>query len=133
MSLVFRLALAISRREFFTTQRAAMPDTGQDRRPAAVSSKFQDPDFTAKGEPRAFVSLSRLRTLWFNTGSLCNITCDNCYIESSPRNDRLTYLSLDDFRSYLDEITDLPAPVEEIGFTGGEPFLNREFPAMLGE
>ncbi len=133
MSLVFRLALAISRREFFTTQRAAMPDTGQDRRPAAVSSKFQDPDFTAKGEPRAFVSLSRLRTLWFNTGSLCNITCDNCYIESSPRNDRLTYLSLDDVRSYLDEITDLPAPVEEIGFTGGEPFLNREFPAMLGE
>jgi uncharacterized Fe-S cluster-containing radical SAM superfamily protein len=110
-----------------------MPDTGQDRRPAAASSKFQDPDFTAKGEPRAFVSLSRLRTLWFNTGSLCNITCDNCYIESGPRNDRLAYLSLSEVSSYLDEIAGLPQPVEEIGFTGGEPFLNRDFPAMLGE
>jgi uncharacterized Fe-S cluster-containing radical SAM superfamily protein len=110
-----------------------MPDTGQDRRPAAASSKFQDPDFTAKGEPRAFVSLSRLRTLWFNTGSLCNITCDNCYIESSPRNDRLAYLSLSEVSSYLDEVAGLAQPVEEIGFTGGEPFLNRDFPAMLGE
>jgi pyruvate-formate lyase-activating enzyme len=130
--LVFPLALATSRRESFTTQREAMPDTGQDR-PAANLRKFQDPDVTAKGEPRAFVSLSRLRTVWFNTGSLCNITCENCYIESSPRNDRLAYLSLDEVRSYLDEIAGLPQPVEEIGFTGGEPFLNPDFPAMLGE
>jgi uncharacterized Fe-S cluster-containing radical SAM superfamily protein len=110
-----------------------MPDTGLDHRPALDPRKFRDPYFTAKGEPRASVSLVRLKTLWFNTGSLCNITCENCYIESSPRNDRLAYLSLDEVRSYLDEIAGLPAPVEEIGFTGGEPFLNREFPAMLGE
>src|SRR5512134_1804912 len=110
-----------------------MPDTGLDHQPAANVSKFRDPDFTSKGEARAFVSLARLRTLWFNTGSLCNITCENCYIESSPRNDRLAYLSLEDVRPYLDEIVDLPASVEEIGFTGGEPFLNRDFLAMLGE
>jgi organic radical activating enzyme len=110
-----------------------MPDTGLDPRSALDPRKFRDPYFTAKGEPRASVSLVRLKTLWFNTGSLCNITCENCYIESSPRNDRLAYLSLDEVRSYLDEIAGLPAPVEEIGFTGGEPFLNREFPAMLGE
>jgi uncharacterized Fe-S cluster-containing radical SAM superfamily protein len=110
-----------------------MPDTGLDHRPPANLGKFRDPDFTAKGDARAFVPLVRLRTLWFNTGSLCNITCDNCYIESSPRNDRLAYLSLADVSSYLDEIADLPTPVEEIGFTGGEPFLNREFPEMLGE
>ena len=109
----------------------AMPATVLDRPPADLS-KFQDPDLTAKGETRASVSLVRLRTLWFNTGSLCNITCDNCYVESSPRNDRLAYLSLDEVRSYLDEIAQIPT-VEEIGFTGGEPFLNREFPAMLGE
>ena len=34
-----------------------------------------------------------LETLWFNTGTLCNLTCRNCYIESSPRNDRLVYLT----------------------------------------
>lgn len=110
-----------------------MPDIGLDRRPPANPGKFEDPALTAKGKPRAFVSLTRLRTLWFNTGSLCNITCKNCYIESSPRNDRLAYLSLTEVRSYLDEIDRLGWPVEEIGFTGGEPFLNRECPAMLGE
>ena len=109
-----------------------MAETDLSLRPALNTSKFRDPDVTAKGEPRAFVSLSRLRTVWFNTGSLCNITCDNCYIESSPRNDRLAYLSLDEVRSFLDDIADIPT-VEEIGFTGGEPFLNGEFPAMLGE
>lgn len=109
-----------------------MPDTGLDRAlPAASSRKFQDPEFTAKGETRAFVTLRRLTTLWFNTGSLCNITCNNCYIESSPRNDRLVYLTAAEVREYLDEIQDNALPVQEIGFTGGEPFLNRELLPML--
>lgn len=68
--------------------------------------KFEHPIWTAKGERRAHVALSRLETLWFNTGTLCNITCQNCYIESSPRNDRLVYLTRADVRAYLDEIRD---------------------------
>src|SRR5690348_7522424 len=52
-----------------------------------AAEKFQDPRRTAKGEPRAGVALRRLETLWFNTGTLCNITCRICYIESGPRND----------------------------------------------
>jgi sulfatase maturation enzyme AslB (radical SAM superfamily) len=110
-----------------------MPESALKTRPSLDPRKFRDPDITAKGEPRAVVSLSRLRTLWFNTGSLCNITCANCYIESSPRNDRLAYLTLDEVRTYLEEIEDYTPRVEEIGFTGGEPFLNREFPLILGE
>ena len=54
--------------------------------------KFRDPDWTASGERRAQVPLQALRTLWINTGSLCNIECRNCYIESSPENDRLVYI-----------------------------------------
>jgi MoaA/NifB/PqqE/SkfB family radical SAM enzyme len=54
--------------------------------------KFQDPFLTAKGERRAQVALKALDTLWFNTGTLCNLTCQHCYIESSPKNDRLVYL-----------------------------------------
>jgi uncharacterized Fe-S cluster-containing radical SAM superfamily protein len=88
--------------------------------------KFQDPDVTAKGETRASVPLDRLRTLWFNTGTLCNLTCVNCYIESSPTNDRLAYLSLAEVQAYLDEIARDQWPVEEIGITGGEPFMNPE-------
>jgi uncharacterized Fe-S cluster-containing radical SAM superfamily protein len=77
------------------------------------------------------VALAGLRTLWVNTGTLCNITCRNCYIESSPRNDALAYLTAAEVRAYLDEIARDALPVEEIGFTGGEPFLNRDLPEML--
>jgi uncharacterized Fe-S cluster-containing radical SAM superfamily protein len=86
---------------------------------------------TARGEPRASVALSGLRTLWMNTGTLCNITCRNCYIESSPTNDALAYLSAEEAAAYLDEAAALGAPLTEVGFTGGEPFLNRAMPAML--
>ncbi len=99
--------------------------------PALNPAKFVDPEITAKGEPRAAVTLVRLETLWFNTGTLCNLTCSNCYIESSPTNDRLVYLSANEVASYLDEIRALALPVAEIGFTGGEPFMNPEILAML--
>ncbi len=86
---------------------------------------------TAKGEPRAQVALKALQTLWFNTGTLCNLACANCYIESSPTNDALAYLTLADLALYLDEIARDALPVTEIGFTGGEPFMNRNFPDMI--
>jgi uncharacterized Fe-S cluster-containing radical SAM superfamily protein len=96
-------------------------------------AKFRDPLITARGEERATVALSGLRTLWINTGTLCNITCRNCYIESSPRNDSLVYIKAAEVEAFLDEIARDRLPVEEIGFTGGEPFLNRDLPAMLGD
>ena len=100
---------------------------------ALARSKFRDPDVTAKGEKRASVALRALHTLWFNTGTLCNIDCRNCYIESSPRNDRLSYLTAAEARAYLDEIAAEGFATTEIGFTGGEPFMNPEIMTMLGE
>lgn len=93
--------------------------------------KFQDPVWTAKGDRRATVSLDRLDTLWFNTGTLCNLTCGHCYIESSPRNDRLAYLSLDEVVPFLDEIATLGLGTREIGLTGGEPFMNPDIVPIL--
>jgi predicted phosphodiesterase len=93
--------------------------------------KFRDPATTAGGEKRATVPLAALKTLWFNTGTLCNIACSNCYIESSPRNDRLEYLSRGEMRGYLEEIARDRLPTREIGFTGGEPFMNPEIVGML--
>ncbi|MEQ8406580.1 MAG: radical SAM protein [Oceanicaulis sp.] len=86
--------------------------------------KFCDPHVTARGEARASVDFRALETLWFNTGTLCNIACANCYIESSPTNDRLVYLTEADVAPYLDEIDALGLGPCEIGFTGGEPFMN---------
>lgn len=86
--------------------------------------KFTHPLTTADGSERAFVKLDGLDTLWFNTGTLCNLECKGCYIESSPRNDALVYITLDEVRGYLDEIADLSLATREIAFTGGEPFMN---------
>ncbi|HEX3863994.1 MAG TPA: radical SAM protein [Stellaceae bacterium] len=100
-------------------------------KPPLDPRKFRDPVVTAKGEKRAHVALKSLDTLWFNTGTLCNLTCQNCYIESSPRNDRLVYLSVGEVGRYLNEIEMLQLGTGLIGFTGGEPFMNPELPAML--
>lgn len=62
----------------------------------------------------ATVGLSGLRTLWFNTGTLCNLTCVHCYIGIS-RNDAQA----------------LPTPISEVGFTRGEPFMNPEVIPLL--
>lgn len=110
-----------------------MPDTDFNGRPPLDKAKFRDPDVTATGAARASVDLRQLKTVWFNTGSLCNVACDNCYIESSPFNDRLAYLTAAEVRDYLDEIERERLPVEEIGFTGGEPFMNRDLPDMLAD
>jgi uncharacterized Fe-S cluster-containing radical SAM superfamily protein len=93
--------------------------------------KFEHPAVTASGERRAAVALKRLETLWFNTGTLCNITCANCYIESSPKNDALAYLTLADVRASLDEIRRDRLPVTLVGLTGGEPFMNPEIIPIL--
>lgn len=97
----------------------------------APREKFKDPDWTVTGTRRARVRLTRLDTLWFNTGTLCNIQCLNCYIESSPTNDRLAYISAREVADYLDDIAALGLGTQEIGFTGGEPFMNPEFLAMV--
>lgn len=90
----------------------------------APQGKFSDPYVTRKGEPRASVALSNPETLWFNTGTLCNIECENCYILSSPTNDALVYITADEVRDYLDQLETRNWGVREIGFTGGEPFMN---------
>src|SRR5262245_39724731 len=93
--------------------------------------KFSDPDWTATRERRATVALDRLDTLWINTGTLCNITCQNCYIESSPSNDRLAYITAAEAAAYFDEIEAGGLGTREIGFTGGQPFMNPHLPAMV--
>ncbi len=94
-------------------------------------AKFRDPLITAKGEPRASVAMTALETLWFNTGTLCNLACLSCYIESSPRNDALVYLTLAEVTAFLDEIAASALPTREIGLTGGEPFMNPDIIAIL--
>ena len=105
------------------------------RAPVSVreADKFENPDTTASGERRARVPLTGLETLWINTGTLCNIACVNCYIESSPTNDRLEYIRTAEVARLLDEARTIHPELREIGFTGGEPFMNPDMLAMTGD
>ncbi len=93
--------------------------------------KFQDPHQTLDGSERAWVPFTGLETLWFNTGSLCNLTCANCYMESSPTNDALVYLTAAEVMAKIDEASRSQAELKQVGFTGGEPFLNPEMMPMI--
>ena len=107
----------------------ASPFAVPDARPLD-RAKFRDPLHTAGGDQRAHVALQRLATLWINTGTLCNLACKTCYILSSPTNDALVYPTLAEVDPYLDEAERLAT--REIGFTGGEPFMNPDMIAMMG-
>jgi len=94
-------------------------------------NKFKNQKVTADGSNRAFIEARNIKTLWFNTGTLCNIECRNCYIESSPKNDSLAYLTFEEVKSFIDEAVDKNLGTNEIGFTGGEPFMNKDIMKMI--
>lgn len=94
-------------------------------------SKFKNPHFTIDGKVRATVSPTAVETLWINTGTLCNLSCKNCYIESTPTNDRLSFITKNEVKTLLEEISSELLLTKEIGFTGGEPFLNEDLIPML--
>ena len=85
---------------------------------------FLNKNFTSDGKPRAYVKLKNIQTLWFNTGTLCNLKCNDCYIESSPTNKNLQYINLLEVKKYITEIKENNLGTKLIGLTGGEPFMN---------
>lgn len=91
-----------------------------------TEEKFKEAKVTSDGSERGYVDFQQLETLWFNTGSQCNIDCENCYMESSPTNDTLVYLSKDEILSYVEEGQKLFKDFHTVGLTGGEPFLNKD-------
>jgi MoaA/NifB/PqqE/SkfB family radical SAM enzyme len=80
--------------------------------------------------PAPAVNLEHLDDLWFQVaGTLCNLECRHCFISCSPHNHTFGFLTLEAVHRALEESVGLG--VKEYYFTGGEPFLNRDMPAML--
>ncbi len=76
------------------------------------------------------IELRSLDELWFQVaGTVCNLTCNHCFISCSPQNHSFEFLTYDQFESALKESTE--HGVREYYFTGGEPFLNKELLPML--
>ena len=96
-----------------------------------IEEKFAKKHTTSLGHNRAFVKFTGLKTLWFNTGTLCNLSCDGCYIESSPINNKLLYLNTKDVDQYLQQIKKYNFSCDTIGFTGWEPFMNKDIISIL--
>ena len=78
------------------------------------------------------VEIEHLDHLWLQVGgTLCNLTCQHCFISCSPHNRSFGFLSLAEVRRRLEESVRLG--VKEYYFTGGEPFLNPEMTDILIE
>jgi molybdenum cofactor biosynthesis enzyme MoaA len=84
---------------------------------------------SSKGEKRGYIQPQLLHELWFHTGTSCNLYCPFCFEDSSPGDDRLQFLTLEEAKLFIDEAVELG--VEQFSFTGGEPFVNPHFIEIL--
>lgn len=84
---------------------------------------------TPEGQPRGYIRPHALRELWFHTGTACNLSCAFCLEGSKPGDDRLQVVRLPDVSPYLEEARTLG--VEQLSFTGGEPFLAKDLIRIL--
>ena len=76
------------------------------------------------------IELRSLDELWFQVaGTVCNLTCEHCFISCSPQNHSFEFLSYADVERALQD--SVRFGVREYYFTGGEPFLNKDLRRML--
>jgi len=84
---------------------------------------------TPDGDPRGYIEPHALDELWFHTGTACNLACPFCLEGSKPGDGRLGRIRLDDARPLIDEAVTIG--VKQFSFTGGEPFIVKDFVNIL--
>jgi len=97
--------------------------------PQIAAAPAYDWDITRSGEKRGYIDATALKELWFHTGTACNLSCPFCLEGSKPGDTRLGLMTLGDVRPWIDEGMQLG--VEQFSFTGGEPFVARDFVKIL--
>ncbi|MEE8143072.1 MAG: radical SAM protein [Planctomycetota bacterium] len=71
-----------------------------------------------------------LDVLWFQLGgTLCNLTCEHCFISCSPKNHSLKLMGLEEIEPYLREAERLG--IKEYYLTGGETFIVKELETIV--
>jgi len=88
-----------------------------------------DWEATPTGEPRGYIDPHALDELWFHTGTACNLSCPFCLEGSTPGDTRLDRVTLADIKPLLDE--GVAIGVKQFSFTGGEPFIVKDFVNIL--
>ena len=94
-----------------------------------MSAQPESLNFTAAGEPRGFIQPHALREVWFHTGTACNLACPFCLEGSKPGDARIGRITLAEAKPFIDEAVALG--VEQLSFTGGEPFIVKDFVNIL--
>lgn len=84
---------------------------------------------TSAGQPRGYIQPGTLEELWFHTGTACNLECPFCLEGSRPGDNRLQRITLRDAKPFMDEAMTLS--VRQFSFTGGEPFIIKDFINIL--
>jgi sulfatase maturation enzyme AslB (radical SAM superfamily) len=84
---------------------------------------------TPTGEPRGYIQPHALEELWFHTGTACNLACPFCLEGSKPGDNRLQRMTLADIKPLMHEALELE--VQQFSFTGGEPFIVKDFIRIL--
>lgn len=84
---------------------------------------------TRSGAPRGYIDADELKELWVHTGTACNLACPFCLEGSHPGDGRIPGMMLSDVKPYFHEALDMG--VEQFSFTGGEPFVIRDFVNIL--
>jgi len=85
--------------------------------------------FTPDAERRGYIDPGPLRELWFHTGTACNLACPFCLEGSMPGDTRLDRITLADAQPLIDEA--VLHGVQQFSFTGGEPFIVKDFINIL--
>jgi MoaA/NifB/PqqE/SkfB family radical SAM enzyme len=91
--------------------------------------KREDWLMTPEGDARGYIQPQLLRELWFHTGTTCNLSCPFCLEGSKPGDNRLQQISFADAKDFIDEALNLG--VEQLSFTGGEPFVIKDMIKIL--
>ena len=86
---------------------------------------LKTPDNTARG----YIQPESLKELWFHTGTNCNLRCPFCLEGSKPGDNRISFLTFDDVKPFIQEALELG--VQNFSFTGGEPFVNPDMIKIL--
>ena len=94
-----------------------------------MDTEVSDWLIATNGEPRGYIEPHALNELWFHTGTACNLACPFCLEGSSPGDTRLDRMTVADVIPLMHEALELG--VEQFSFTGGEPFIVKDFVNIL--
>ncbi len=94
-----------------------------------VSDLAAPPPEPPYGGRSLYLETDRLREVWLHVSDRCNLACRHCLVSSGPGGH--SGLDTDGLRGIIRQSCDLGA--DTFYFTGGEPLLRRDLPALLRE